>query len=157
MKLFNQFVYGLILLTVSFSAVAQDKSEVPDLVKQGIQLNDQGNYSGAIEKYNEALKLDPVNVQASYEMGFSLFLSGKGNDGIPYVEKVINGSTSLTLTAASYDLLGSIYDQGHQSAKVTVPDGLLQNINDMKPYFELSYQYASSLKPKPTSKGKKNS
>ena|ERR1700761_7187429 len=41
-----------------------------------------------------------------------------------------------------------------QKEYVTVPDSLLQNIDEMKPYFELSYQYASSLKPKPTNKKK---
>ena len=42
-----------------------------------------------------------------------------------------------------------------QKEYVTVPDSLLQNIDEMKPYFDLSYQYASSLKPKATKKGKK--
>ena len=42
-----------------------------------------------------------------------------------------------------------------QKEYVTVPDRLLQNINEMKHYFDLSYEYASSLKPKPTTKGKK--
>ncbi|HTK20196.1 MAG TPA: hypothetical protein VL442_11800 [Mucilaginibacter sp.] len=42
-----------------------------------------------------------------------------------------------------------------QKEYVTVPDSLLQNLDEMKPYFDLSYQYASSLKPKPTTKRKK--
>jgi len=42
-----------------------------------------------------------------------------------------------------------------QKEYVTVPDSLLRNLVEMRPYFELSYQYASSLKPKPTTKGKK--
>jgi TfoX/Sxy family transcriptional regulator of competence genes len=44
-----------------------------------------------------------------------------------------------------------------QKEYVTVPDSLLQNVDEMKYYFEKSYQYASSLKPKQTTKGKKNS
>lgn len=42
-----------------------------------------------------------------------------------------------------------------QKEYVTVPDSLLRNTEEMKPYFEMSYRYAGSLKPKPTSKGKK--
>jgi len=42
-----------------------------------------------------------------------------------------------------------------QKEYVTVPDSLLMKTDELKPYFEMSYQYASSLKPKPTSKGKK--
>jgi hypothetical protein len=41
-----------------------------------------------------------------------------------------------------------------QKEYVTVPDRLLQNIDEMKSYFDLSYQYASSLKPKATTKKK---
>ena len=36
-----------------------------------------------------------------------------------------------------------------------VPDGLLQNTGELKPYFEMSYAYVDSLKPKPTAKSKK--
>ena len=37
---------------------------------------------------------------------------------------------------------------------VTVPDQLLQNTAELKPYLDLSYTYTSSLKPKPTKKKK---
>jgi hypothetical protein len=42
-----------------------------------------------------------------------------------------------------------------QKEYVTVPDSLLQNVDEMKSCFDLSYQYVSSLKPKPTTKEKK--
>jgi hypothetical protein len=35
---------------------------------------------------------------------------------------------------------------------VTVPDALLAKTKELKPYFEMSYEYAKSLKPKPTKK-----
>ena len=117
MNFFPKSVFIIALLVAPFCAIAQDNNAVPDLIKQGVQLNDQGNYTDAIDKYSQALKLDPENVQANYEIAFSLLASGKGNDGIPYVEKTIKGSTNISLTAASYDLLGSIYDQDHKSDK----------------------------------------
>src|SRR5471030_78612 len=103
-------IFGFIV--ASMPAMAQDSNSVSDLIKQGTQLNDQRKYTEAIEKYNEALKTDPENAKANYEIGFSLFASWKGNDGIPYVEKAIKGNGSTTLMAACYDLLGSIYDEG---------------------------------------------
>ena len=42
-----------------------------------------------------------------------------------------------------------------QKEYVVVPDSLLQNTDELRPYFEISYQYTASLKPKPTAKGKK--
>lgn len=37
---------------------------------------------------------------------------------------------------------------------VEVPDKLLLNIAELKKYFDISFAYASSLKPKPTTKKK---
>ena len=36
-----------------------------------------------------------------------------------------------------------------------VPDSLLQNTDELKDYFEISYNYVNSLKPKPSAKSKK--
>lgn len=37
---------------------------------------------------------------------------------------------------------------------VTVPDDLLENTDELKPYLDLSYEYIKTLKPKPTKKKK---
>ncbi len=37
---------------------------------------------------------------------------------------------------------------------VAVPSWLLEKTEELKPYFALSYEYAKTLKPKPTSKKK---
>jgi len=42
-----------------------------------------------------------------------------------------------------------------QKEYVVVPDDLLENTDELKPYFEMSYKYTSTLKPKPTTKSKK--
>jgi tetratricopeptide (TPR) repeat protein len=143
MKFFTKSIVSLVLAIFSITAIAQDKNTVADLIKQGVQLNDQGNYTGAIDKYNQALRIDPENVQASYKMAFSLFSSGKGNDGIPYIEKTIKGSSSLSLTAASYDLLGSIYDQGHQTDKAieAYKNGIRVNPKYQRLYYNLGITY----------------
>jgi len=41
-----------------------------------------------------------------------------------------------------------------QKEYVTVPDALLENTSELKHYFAVSYEYAKSLKPKPTKKRK---
>jgi len=40
-----------------------------------------------------------------------------------------------------------------QKEYVTVPDALLANTSELKPYFKISYEYAKSLKPKAAKKG----
>jgi hypothetical protein len=39
-----------------------------------------------------------------------------------------------------------------QKEYVTVPEALLQNTRELKPFFDLSWQYAQTLKSKPTKK-----
>jgi hypothetical protein len=43
-----------------------------------------------------------------------------------------------------------------QKEYVVVPDSLLKKTAELKPYFDISYRYVSSLKPKATTKKKKN-
>jgi hypothetical protein len=42
-----------------------------------------------------------------------------------------------------------------QKDYVVVPDALLRKPDELAPYFVMSYDYVSTLKPKPTSKSKK--
>lgn len=131
------------LLVMTFYAKAQGSSDAADLVKQGTQLNNQGNYAGAIEKYKEALKIDSNNVQADYQMSFTLFTTGKSNEAIPYAEKAIKGNGSATLTASTYTLLGSIYDQNHQTQKAidTYKEGIKLNPGFQQLHFNLGLAY----------------
>jgi len=76
-------------------------------------------------------------------MAFSLFASGKGNAGIPYIEKTIKVNNSPSLTAASYDLLGSIYDQDHQTQKAieAYKKGIEANPKYQRLYYNLGIAY----------------
>ncbi|MDO3627114.1 tetratricopeptide repeat protein [Mucilaginibacter sp. BT774] len=133
----------LALTIISLNASAQDKGSVSDLIKEGVQLNDQGKYTEAIAKYDEALKLEPENAQANYEMAFTLVQSGKGNDGIPYIDKAIEKSNSPQLKAACYDMLGSIYDNAHQPQKAieAYKSGIQINPQYQRLYYNLGLTY----------------
>ena len=50
--------------------VASTESQ-KQLIKEGVALHDQGDYVGAIAKYQEVLKENPDNVLALYEMAYS--------------------------------------------------------------------------------------
>ena len=52
-----------------------------------------------------------------------------------------------TTLALSYGIIQKEY--------IVVPDSLLKKTSELKPYFNLSYEYVSLLKPKPTSRSKK--
>ncbi len=134
-------ILAVLLAIVCNAAFAQGNEDAKALVKEGVQLNDQGKYAEAIEKYNQALKIDPGNIYADFELAYSLFALGKGNDGIPYLQKVIAANTSLN--AGAYDLLGSIYDKDNQKDKAieAFNAGIKANPGYQRLYYNLGIVY----------------
>ncbi|QKJ32208.1 hypothetical protein HQ865_21395 [Mucilaginibacter mali] len=113
----NVFKTLIIILLSAKAAIAQNP-DAKSLVREGIDLNNQKNYAGAIEKYKAALAIDADYAPGNYQMAFSLNAMGKGLDGIPYLQKVFSSTTASTnLISGAYDLAGSIYDLNKQSQK----------------------------------------
>ncbi|GAC1312687.1 MAG: hypothetical protein NVSMB24_34660 [Mucilaginibacter sp.] len=135
-------ILASILLIFCNAALAQSNGDAKALVHEGVQLNDQGKYAEAIEKYNQALKIDPENIYADFELAYTLFVSGKGTDGIPYLQKVVAANTSLT--AGAYDLLGTIYDKDNQKDKAieAYNAGIKANPGYQRLYYNLGIVYS---------------
>lgn len=124
------------------------QSSTTDLIKDGRQLSSQKNYAGAIEKYKSALAIEPENSQANYQLAFALFASGKGPDGLPYLDKVVNANNNAPLTAASYSLMGSIYGNTKQLPKAidAYKNGIKADSTNQRIYYNLGIvQYRSKL------------
>ena len=139
--------YLLFAIAMSLNASAQDAGS---LIKEGQQLSVQKKYAEATEKYKSALTIEPENTRANYELAFTLFASGKGSDGIPYIEKAIKGNASVQLTAASYSLLGSIYGNANQFPKAisAYKNGIKTDSTNQRIYYNLGIvQYRSKQYP----------
>jgi tetratricopeptide (TPR) repeat protein len=115
MKCFKYILIGVFTIVAAGKLSAQNSDDARALVKEGVKLNDEKKYAEAIEKYQQALKIDTGNLFADYQVGYSLFLSDKGKAGIPYLEKVVKSDGKLN--AAAYDLLGLIYFKNKQYAE----------------------------------------
>lgn len=113
---------GKLFLAVSVAAFfcfrvsAQNSNLASDLIKEGVDLHNQSKYTEAIVKYAEALKIEPENSYANYEMAFSLYASKKFTEAIPFLEKAVN-ATNKSVSVGAYCLLASIYDDGNQAQK----------------------------------------
>jgi tetratricopeptide (TPR) repeat protein len=117
MKHLQKFTLTFTLLAcIGFSALAQNPNATNDLIKQGVDLHNQGKYADAIDKFNEALKADPENVYAHYELAFSLYSSKKPKEAIPHLEKAVKADKK-DLAVAACSLLASIYDDDAQHQK----------------------------------------
>ena len=139
MKIYLNVMFALCFVFISLTIKAQDAVSVPDLIKQGQELNQQKNYTGAIEKYKSALKLEPENARVNYEMAFALYSSGKGAEGGPYLEKAIKTSTNAQLSAGAYSLLGSIYSGANQFQKsiTAYSNGIKADSTNQRLYYNL--------------------
>jgi tetratricopeptide (TPR) repeat protein len=115
MKPLLKTLLSLLILANSSMVSAQNSGDAQSLNKEAVQLNKEKKYTEAVEKYKQALKIDSANVYSNYGIAYSLLAAGRGKEGIPYLEKVIKANTPIT--AWAYDVLGSIYDKDHESAK----------------------------------------
>ncbi len=116
MKNLRHLLLPLIVACCVYLPASAQNNAANDLIKQGVAFHNQGNYTDAITKFNEALKVDPENDYANYEISLSLYYIKKSNDAIPHLEKAVK-SPKKDLAVASYSLLASIYDENNQSAK----------------------------------------
>ena len=113
MKTYHQFLLLFIFSAFSSHVFSQNKDDAVALVKQGVALHDEGKYPEAIAKYQEALKIDPDNINTQYELSYTMCRSGKAKEAIPYLEKLVASNKM----AQAYDLLGSTYDDENQFDK----------------------------------------
>lgn len=105
----KQFGTTISIVFLSANAVAQ--STVIDLVKEGIQYHDSGNYDKAIKTYEKALKMEPKSTLVNYEISMSYFAKGDYKEAINYSDAVLNQKKEYMLEAyvnkgSALDLLG---------------------------------------------------
>ena len=66
------------------------EAKVKQLIEEGVTLHDQGAYEQAIEKYHDALKLQPDCVQATYEIALSYLAMKDFENALKFSSEVIN-------------------------------------------------------------------
>jgi len=98
----KQFILIIFLLT-SFSYYIFAQKNDKTLINEGIELHDSLEYEKAIDKYNEALKLNPTSMHAKYELALSYLEKKDYNNAIKYATEVIESGDSVIL-AESYNV-----------------------------------------------------
>ena len=144
MKTLHKFLLVFSLVLFSGTAFSQDADRVKKLIDQGVILNDSAKYSDAIAKYREALEVDSNDVRAQYELSYTLTISGKPKEAIPYLEKV----TASNKYPEAYDLIASIYDdeKDFEKSLVYYTQGLIAFPNYQRLHFNLAISYLRQKK-----------
>jgi tetratricopeptide (TPR) repeat protein len=99
------------------SQPARGEETAGQLVREGVALHDKGDYDGAIAKYRDALKLEPGNVHAKYELVLSLYTK----KDLAEAEKIVRvaAKEKSDIQAGFWMMLGNIDDDtGRLSAAI---------------------------------------
>ena len=80
----NRTLITILFSVLVFSLSAQDSKEekIKALINEGVELHDASDYKGAIEKYQEVLKMDSKNLLALAEIALTYHVTQKYGDCI---------------------------------------------------------------------------
>lgn len=111
----------LLILTDSYFVHAQ--KDVTSIIKEGIDLHDNGDFQGAIAKYDEALVLDPESYLAMYEKSYSFMQLKKYDEAEELLKTVLKKSQEKNLRVSCYVNYGTLLDfQGKAKKSVEIYD-----------------------------------
>lgn len=99
----------LAVLVFASSRILAQSPEAIELVKQGIAFHDQGKYEEAIQKYSEALKLDPTSGLIHYEMSFSYHAAKNYEKALYHADEAMKSSDAKIALQAAI-VKGSVLD-----------------------------------------------
>lgn len=85
------------LIIVSSSTLLAQNISVEELIQEGIELHDAGEYEEAIDRYNEALEIDSTQMLAIYEISLSYLAMKDFENALLYSTQVIeSGNEQLS-------------------------------------------------------------
>jgi len=125
----------IVVLFIAVTLFGQD-DKVKELVSEGTQLHDAGKYDQAIEKYEQALKINDKSTLAYYELSYTCMTIKKYDDAIKYSRKVIelnefNQQAAYTVLGTSYDMKGQPQEaiKVYREGLILFPNSNLLNYN----------------------------
>jgi tetratricopeptide (TPR) repeat protein len=128
---------------VTAALLAQNTAKARQLVKEGVQLHDEGKYAEAIGKYDAALAEDASYFSAWYEKSFSLSALGKSEEVVAISKRLLKdfpNEPDLKLVYVSY---GNVLDEsGKGKAALKIYD---EGIRKFPDFYLLHFNKGISL------------
>ncbi|WBO85483.1 tetratricopeptide repeat protein [Hymenobacter yonginensis] len=141
--------YTCLLLTLGLSLSMQFASAQTttsqELVQQGVALHDQGKYDEAVLPYKEALKQDPANITARYELAMTYNTQDRNAEAVALCKEILKQEPKPD--ASFYSTYGNALDglkKPKDAAKI-YQEGLKRYPNDGPLYFNLGITQAKGL------------
>ncbi|MBN2433625.1 MAG: tetratricopeptide repeat protein [Acidobacteria bacterium] len=116
-------------------------AEARERVAEGVRLHDQGDYPGAIRKYEEALALSPSNHLIFYEMSYAYFKMGEYQKSLDAARQAATYQSDML--PAIYMQIGSCLDglARPQEAVAAYEEGLRLASDDHLLHYNLAVTY----------------
>lgn len=135
------YVVLLLLCLPFFSANAQDTVET--WIDRGIALHDQGDYEGAIQIYQEALKEYPESMLIYYEIALSHLSLFHYEEAIRWSEKALQAKDKVENTSLVYSVMASAFDNwGKYEEAIRIFDrGIQEDPDNYLLYFNQGITY----------------
>lgn len=132
----------LLITTFPFFLLYGQNAAAEELIHEGVKLHDEGKFKEAIEKYNEALKLDSRLVQATYELSLSYLALHDYQNASKYSTEVIN-SGNKQLSSGAYAVKSEALAEMNKvdEAISLLQEGLIKNGDEYLLHFNLALNY----------------
>ena len=141
-------IISILFFCVTISS-GQDRINAEKLVAEGIAFHDQRDYKSAIEKYDEALKLDRYNLFALAEKALTLFYSGdyeKCAEVSKFALDKYGNSDDSNLKNVYVNYANSLDQLGKKDQALKIYD---KGIKEFPDYYQLYYNKGITLVSNP--------
>lgn len=134
----NKTISIFLFCTLFILSVSGQTTELQNYIDQGVKLHDNGDYKGAIELYEKALKIDPASPLVNYEISSSYYAWKNYEKAIAYSDIVIGLKSNFVDEA--YILKGSAQDMMDKpkDAIATYKEAIKEYPNNHLLYFNLA-------------------
>ncbi|MBX7093609.1 MAG: tetratricopeptide repeat protein [Flavobacteriales bacterium] len=132
------FILFVVSTQIGFSQSNKEKAKLK--AQDAIRLVDNGQFALGIKMLEEAMKLDPDNIDYPYEIAYAKYASKDYEGAVKILEKV---KKKKDATDQFYQLLGNSYDMLGKSDKAlkTYADGMKRFPKSGKLYLETGIVY----------------
>lgn len=142
-KLFMKKIFTIIfLIFIIIFNVAGQSNNVQTLIQEGVVLHDSAEYKKAIEKFEQALKINPKSTLALYELSLSYLELKDYKNASKYSTQVIN-SNDKNLSVGAYAVKSEAMAEMNQidNAIALLKEGLAKNGDSYLLRFNMALNY----------------
>lgn len=142
----NEFMKKLLTIIVVFSFIIFNingqNNSVQTLIQEGVALHDSTEYKQAIEKFEQALKINPKSTLALYEISLSYLELNDYKNASKYSTQVIN-SNDKSLSVGAYAVKSEALAGMNQidAAIALLKEGLIKNGDSYLLHFNMALNY----------------